>query len=605
MAGAACAALAPTAMAQAAPGDAALGNAFDTIADQILKDEPETATFLGLDKGPRAGLKAKFSDQSWAHVAGDRARCEGWLKQLRNIPAAGLSPDARLNKQVVEAAIELGAGGGRFAYGQNTLQASQSESVTPYVVNQMLGSFVNIPEMLDSQHSIETRADADAYLARIEAFAGVLDAETARVARDAGQGVVAPDFILANAIGQMERFLRVAPDRQRLVSSLVRRAKAQSIAGDWEKQATRITASQVYPAVNRQLAALKRAAGKAKSDAGVWKLPQGQAYYDWALEVGTTTTLTPEEVHKMGLEQNAQIEARMDGLLKQQGLTKGSVGARMDALSRDKRFLYPETDAGRDQIIAYLNALIGRMRKRMPELSALKLKAPVVVKRVPPDIQDGAPLGYMNPGALDGSRPSIYYINLKSNANWPRYSLPTLTHHETIPGHAWQGAYVTETGKLPLIRQILSGFNAYVEGWALYAEQLTDEIGMYKDDPFAALGYLSDQKLRAGRLVVDTGLHAMRWTRQRAVAWLHECTGQPLDSTTSEIDRYCVMPGQSCGYKVGQTEILRLRAHAQAALGRRFSLRDFDDWVVETGAVPLTVLAQVIDRRIAARRRRG
>jgi uncharacterized protein (DUF885 family) len=295
----------------------------------------------------------------------------------------------------------------------------------------------------------------------------------------------------------------------------------------------------------------------------------------------------------------------MDGLLKKQGLSKGSVGARMDALSRDKRFLYPETDKARGEIITYLNGQIAKTRKRMPELSALKLKAPVVVKRVPPDIQDGAALGYMNPGALDGSRPSIYYINLKTNANWPRYSLPTLTHHETIPGHAWQGAYVTETGKLPLIRQILAGFNAYVEGWALYAEQLTDEIGMYNGDPFGQLGYLAAQKMRAGRLVVDTGLHAKRWTRQKAIAWFHDCTGDPIGSVTSEVDRYCVSPGQACGYKVGHSELLRLRARMQAALGPKFDLRDYNDTVVRTGAVPLTVLARVIDAHAAGLKARG
>ncbi|HEU4548536.1 MAG TPA: DUF885 family protein [Rhizomicrobium sp.] len=588
-----------TPAAGAPAADAVLQRTFDDIANAILADEPETATFLGLDKAARAGLKARLSDQSWAHVGADPQRCRNWLARLKAVPAARLSPDAALNRQVVTAALELGAGGGRFQFGQNTLQASQTESVTPYVVNQMMGCFVTIPEMLDSQHSIETKADAEAYVSRMEAFAASLDGETARVDRDAGHGVVAPDFILSNAVGQMESFLKLPPARQRLVSSLARRARARGIAGDWAGHATRITQEKVYPAVARQLAALKRAQAKSTAHAGVWKLPDGEAYYAWALEVGTTTTMAADEVHQMGLEQNAQIEARMDGLLRKQGLSKGSVGARMDALSRDRRFLYPETDVGRAQIIAHLNDLIAQTRKRMPELSALKLKAPVMVKRVPPDIQDGAALGYMNPGALDGSRPSIYYINLKSNANWPRYSLPTLTHHETIPGHAWQGAYITETGKLPLIRQILSGFNAYVEGWALYAEQLTDEIGMYRDDPFGQLGYLAAQKMRAGRLVVDTGIHSRRWTRRRAVAWFHECTGDPIGSVISEVDRYCVSPGQACGYKVGHSELLRLRARMKAMVGPKFDLRDYNDTVVKTGAVPLTVLARVIDEHAA------
>jgi uncharacterized protein (DUF885 family) len=311
------------------------------------------------------------------------------------------------------------------------------------------------------------------------------------------------------------------------------------------------------------------------------------------------------EIHALGLAQNAEITARMDALLKKQGMTKGSVGERMTALGRDPRFLYPDNDAGRAQIIDYLSDRIAAVRKRLPELFNLRLKAPVVIKRVPPDIQDGAALGYMNPGAVDGSRPSTYYINLKTTTNWPRFSLPTLTYHETVPGHAWQGAYVTETGKLPLIRIILSGFNAYVEGWALYAEQLADELGLYAEDPVGALGYLQALQFRACRLVADTGLHAMRWTRQQTIDWLVDHGGRPRASMQSEVDRYCGWPGQACGYKVGHTEITQLRDKAKATLGARFDLRDFNDTVVEAGAVPLTVLASIVDDRIAATRKRA
>jgi uncharacterized protein (DUF885 family) len=277
----------------------------------------------------------------------------------------------------------------------------------------------------------------------------------------------------------------------------------------------------------------------------------------------------------------------------------------MSALGRDPRFLFPDNDAGRAQIIAYLSDRIAAVRHRLPELFNLKLKAPVVIKRVPPDIQDGAAQGYMNPGAIDGSRPSTYYINLKTTTYWPRFSLPTLTYHETIPGHAWQGAYLTETGKLPLIRIVLSGFNAYVEGWALYAEQLAGEIGMYADDPFGELGYLQAQQFRACRLVVDTGLHAMRWTRQQSIDWFVENTGRPRASMQSEVDRYCSTPGQACGYKIGHTEINRLRDKAKRELGAKFDLRAFNDTVVTAGAVPLTVLASAVDAQIAAKKRAG
>ena len=221
------------------------------------------------------------------------------------------------------------------------------------------------------------------------------------------------------------------------------------------------------------------------------------------------------------------------------------------------------------------------------------------VKRVPPEIQDGAGLGYMNTGSLDGSRPSIYYINLKSTKNWPRFSLPTLTYHETVPGHAWQGAYLTETGKLSLIRILFGGFNAYVEGWALYAEQLADEIGLYDDDWAGQLGYLQAQKFRAVRLVVDTGLHAKRWTREQAIDWAVANSGRSREAMTSEIDRYCSTPGQACGYKVGHTEINRMRDAARAKLGDRFQLAAFNDLIVETGPSPLTVLQGEVDAFIA------
>src|SRR6185312_7188230 len=243
----------------------------------------------------------------------------------------------------------------------------------------------------------------------------------------------------------------------------------------------------------------------------------------------------------------------------------------------------------------YLNGLIAAVRPKLSKAFTLKLKAPVQVKRVPVDIQDGAGQGYMNTGSMDGSRPSTYYINLKSTQNWPKFSLPSLTYHETIPGHAWQGAYLIETGQLPLVRVLISGFNAYVEGYALYAEQLGDEIGMYDADWAGRLGYLQAQRFRAVRLVVDTGLHAKRWTREQAIKWAVENSGRTGEAMTSEIDRYCGTPGQACGYKVGHTEINRLRDHAKMALGAKYDLRNFDDLLVKTAAVPLTVLGGQVD----------
>ncbi|WP_421932089.1 DUF885 domain-containing protein [Phenylobacterium sp.] len=591
--------LAAATPALAASADAALTTRLDGLAEDILRRQPEAATSWGVDKGARAGLKSKLADRSWASVTSMAAMCGEQITALKAIPDAGLGELGQINKAVALYALELGRDGGKFDYGDNTLLSAMAESATPYVVNQQNGAYVSAAEFLDSQHQIETKADADAYVDRLRALAVQLDQETARVTRDAGHGVIAPDFILANAIGQMTNALATQAAASRYVTSVAGRAKAKGIAGDYAGQATKIVEGDIYPALARQQAALRAAAAKAGSDAGVWRLPDGEAYYAWMLRQGTNTELSAGEIHELGLVQNKAIEARMDGVLKANGLTQGSVGERMIALGDDPRFQFPDTDAGRAQILAYLDSLIADMRPRLAGQFNLKLKAPVLVKRVPVEIQDGAGQGYMNFGSLDGARPSIYYVNLKTTKNWPRFTLPTLTAHEAIPGHAWQGAYLTETGQLPLIRNLLGGFNAYVEGWALYAEQLGDEMGMYKDDWAGQLGYLQGQRFRAIRLVVDTGLHAKRWTRDQAIDWAVRESGRTRASMTSEIDRYISTPGQACGYKVGHNEINRLRDHARTALGPKFDIRGFNDTVVKTGAVPMSVLAGQVEALIA------
>ena len=362
---------------------------------------------------------------------------------------------------------------------------------------------------------------------------------------------------------------------------------------------TALVADKIFPAIDRQIAAVEAAQKTATADAGVWKLPQGEAYYAWGLRVATTTAMTAEEIHQLGLEQGKAIDAQMDALLKGEGYTTGTVGERVSALTRDPKQLYANTDAGKAELIAYLNAGVAKIRPHMAQLSKLDLKAPVEIKPVPKDIQDGAPLGYMNFASLDGSRPAIYYVNLKDTAAWPRYSLDSLTMHEALPGHAWQGAYLSEKHDRIHTISSLMGFGAFTEGWALYGEQMADEVGLYKDDPLSRVGYLQALRFRAARLVVDTGLHAKRWTREQAIQWMTEATGRSTVAITSEVDRYCASPGQACAYKVGHTEIVRLRDKARAALGAKFDLRDFNDAVIATGGTSLTVLGTVIDRYIA------
>ncbi|HWA64093.1 MAG TPA: DUF885 family protein [Caulobacteraceae bacterium] len=582
-------------LAQAAAGpvaDPKLASLLDAFVEEILTESPETATALGLDKGPRAGLKSRLSDSSAKGWTKTTAAYADRRRRLQAIDRARLTGHDITTYDAVLYSQDMGAQGGQFSFG--------GDNANPYVVSQQNGSVSSLPEFLNSQHLIAEKADADAYLARLEGFATVLDQETDRVKADAGAGVALPDFLMATALTQLAALRAMAPAQTRLVTSLAERAKAKGLDGDWAGQATKIVADKVFPALDRQISAMQALQPKCGHDAGVWRLPEGGAYYAWALREGTTTTMTAAEIHQMGLDQGAAIDAEMDGLLKGLGLTQGSVGERVSALTHDPKNSYPNTDEGKAALLADLRGRIAAIRPHLAEISKLGLKAQVEVKPVPKEIEAGAGLGYMNFASLDGSRPAIYYVNLSDTMNWPKFTLNSLTMHEALPGHAWQGAYLAERhDQIPTIYSLM-GFNAFIEGWALYAEQLADEIGMYRSDPLGRIGYLQAQRFRAARLVVDTGLHDKRWSREQAIDWMVGVTGRAKAAITSEVDRYCASPGQACGYKVGHTRIVGLREKAKAALGPKFDLRDYDDAVVTTGGVPLDVLASVIDRYIAA-----
>ncbi len=593
------AALLPFAATAAPVADARLKALLDAIAEDVLRASPEGATGLGLDTGARYYLKSRLADRSEWAIERNQADGRTRLRHLEAIPRASLNDADKVRYDAVKFAADLGKQGEQFNFGERSYNAAMGGGAVPYVVSQQNGAYSNIPEFLNAQHSIKVRTDAEAYLARMEQYARQLDQETQRVQDDAGRGVIAPDFILDNALGQLAAARGQAAADSTLVTSLTARATAAGISGDFAAPAKRIIERMINPALDRQIAALKNVRGRATSDAGAWKLPNGEAYYAWLLKIGTTTTRSPDDIHQMGLEQGAAIDAEMDKILRAQGLTQGTVGERTSALTRDARYLFPNTDDGRKQTLDYVNGKIAALRALMPRVSKLTLKADVEARRVPAEIQDGAALGYMNFASLDGSRPAIYYINLKDTALWPKWTIASLSAHEAIPGHAWQGAYLAEKhDEIPLI-QSLMGFNAFIEGWALYAEQLADELGLYADDQLGRLGYLQAQRFRAARLVVDTGLHAKRWSRDKAIQTLVDATGRAPGAARSEIDRYCASPGQACGYKVGHTEIVRLREKAKTALGAKFDLRDFDDAVVTTGGVPLTVLETAIDAYVA------
>jgi uncharacterized protein (DUF885 family) len=562
--------------------------------EELLVEYPESATMLGIDTGARALLKSKLSDRS---AAGQKAIASGVarrLESLKSIDPASLGSAVRIDVDVMRTAHEFALEGFAFPYGDVALLNSQwSWRNAPYVVAQNTGAFLEIPGMLDEQHTLQTREDAEAYLARLEAYAGQLDGETGRLHEAAAQKVIAPDFLLDKTLRQIRLARSGEFAEWSLVAALTN--KTRKLGGDFGARAAKLAAERIAPALDRQIAELEAHRRRATADAGVWKLPRGDEYYAWALRAGTTTRLTPDEIHQRGQEELAALQSEMDAILRKQGLTQGTVGERMTALGKDARFRFEESDAGRARLMAYLHERVADMRQRLPRAFATLVPGNFEIKRMAPEVEPGAPGAYGGPGTIDGKVPGKFWINLHNVGVFTTYNTPTLTYHESIPGHVWQGEY---TFKLPLARSLLA-FNAYSEGWALYAEQLADELGVYDQDPFGRLGYLQSISFRACRLVVDTGLHAKRWTRQQAIDWFARTNGSSVEEVSGEVDRYCAWPGQACGYKVGHSEINRLRAKAQAALGKRFDFRKFNDAVVTGGGVPMLTLARNIDAFIA------
>jgi uncharacterized protein (DUF885 family) len=300
----------------------------------------------------------------------------------------------------------------------------------------------------------------------------------------------------------------------------------------------------------------------------------------------------------MGLDELRALHSRMDPILRSIGYTEGSVGARMTALGEDPRYKFAEGDPGRAEIMAFIQDKLTDIRARLPRAFHTLVRGYLEVVRISPDVEDGAPGAYGGAGTIDGSEPGHFWINLRTTDLHRKFDLPDLTYHEAIPGHVWQGEY---TFRQPLVRSML-GFNAYSEGWALYAQQIADELGVYDDVPVGRLGYLQSLAFRACRLVVDTGLHAKRWTRAQGVDFFVRENGSNPGEVQSEVDRYCSWPGQACGYKVGHTTINRLRDEAQSALGSRYDFAAFNDAVVGGGNVPMTVLGRVIDAYVAGAR---
>ena len=563
----------------------------DECAEHLLALFPESATSLGIDTGARAALRSQLTDRSEGgkRRIADQVRSD--LVRVNAFDTAGLSHKTRTTFAVVRSAYQTALEGFALPYGDITVGSWRN---TPYVVIQNVGAYLDIPRFLDSDHRIESAVDAEAYLTRLQSYAKQLDGELGRLETARETGLVPPAFLLDKAIGQLTLSMQNARDGGSVVASIERRAK--DIPGTWAERARTIAMQEIAPALERQLQELQTQRTNATGEAGISARPRGEEFYRWALKASTTTTMTPDEIHELGQTELRSLHAQMDTILKEVGYTQGSVGERMKALAKDPRYQFAEGDPGRAEIMAFINEKLEWIKAQMPRAFNTVVNPNMEVKRLPPEEEPGAPGAYGGAGSIDGTIPGRYWINLRTTDLHSRYSLADLSFHEAIPGHIWQGEY---THEMPLIRQLLS-FNAYSEGWGLYAEQLADELGAYESDRVGRLGYLQSLAFRACRLVVDTGLHAKRWTREQGVQFFVDVNGSNPEEVASEVDRYCSWPGQACGYKVGHSEINRQREKARAALGQRFDLKAFNDTVVLGGNVPLDVLGRNIDEYIRA-----
>ena len=580
------------AFAEAGTKDAELNAAFEEIFRRAVARSPELASSLGLDKGPGAPLKHRLSPRTAEERARQLALTKDALARLAAFDPKTLSPAAQLNLEVV-----------RYSLTGQTIAPDRfhiDSAIRPYRIFQQGGAYFSVPDFLNTAHTIATPDDCEAYLDRLAGFATALDEDSAVQREEAKRGLLAPGWSLDLTVQQMDKLRAQPAATSSMVMSLANRAKAKGLAGDWQGRAARIVETQVYPALDRQVALIRELRPSTRPGDGIWRLPDGEAIYAVALEQATTTRFSPDEVHRMGLAQVAEISAALDTILSANGYKGGTVGERLARLNVDPAQLYPDTAEGRTALIASLNAGIRDMYTRLPRDFSTLPNAPLEIRAVPVEIQDGASNGYYNRASLDGSRPAIYFINLKDVGDWPKYSLPSLTYHEGVPGHHLQISLAQESKDIPTLRK-LGFFSAYSEGWALYAEQLADELGAYKT-PLERAGYLQSFLFRAARLVVDTGIHTKRWSREQATDYLVRTTGFARPRSQREVERYCTQAGQACSYKVGHMAWTRAREKAKAILGARFDVKRFHE-VLKDGAMPLTILERRVEERARAEAR--
>jgi uncharacterized protein (DUF885 family) len=525
----------------------------------------------------------------------DYATAERFVRQVKAFDRAQLDAQDQLTYDILLDQWDTALSFKRFDW-------LSSEGLYP--IAPMWGTQVQLPIFLETQHVVKNEKTARNYVKRLEATGDKLDAVSGEMQRQAMASVVLPIALLEKAEIGIKDTVTPTPEDNPLVTTFVERMKRVTDLKAAEQselthQAIEAVKNRVYPAYVRMTAALESQRPAAtRQSAGVGRLPDGAAYYAAALKQMTTTDYTPEQVHALGLSEVTRVSAEMDALLKSQGLITGTVAGRVQALHKDPRFLLPNTDDGRKQLLAKYQQILDEVNARMAEYFRTVPSGKLLVERVPTSAENNVSSAYYQAAAMDKSRPGTFFANLRDVHETATWTMKTLAYHEGIPGHHFQISTALGLTDLPLIRQ-QTLYSAYAEGWALYAERLAAEIGMYKDDPFGDLGRLEAELFRAARLVVDTGLHAKDWSREQAITYMVTTTGMNESEVITEVERYMGQPGQACAYKVGQLKILELRERAKAALGPKFNLKDFHAVVLENGGVPLTLLEKLVDEWIA------
>jgi uncharacterized protein (DUF885 family) len=565
---------------------------FDRVFAEYLVKNPEMLSGMRILPSWLDWYSDDLADASLAREDEMRAKLNADLVTLRSYDRSALDADTQVSYDMLEYFLAIQQEGDRFRFHD-------------YPLNQLFGLQNELPTFMATQHQVRGEGDADAYIARLGKFPLKFSQTMEGLKARENAGIIPPIFVIEKVLDEMRRFALAPPKENILYTSFVE--KLDKIPADAMNQAVRdrlkrevegAIKQHVYPAYGTFITYYGELRSKATGNNGAWALPDGEAFYNHAVRQHTTTDMSAEQVHQLGLSEVARIEVEMNAILVSQGLPEGTIGERVLQIASRPEQLYPDTDEGRAQIIADFQTIIDEIDAGLGETFNVRPKAGVKVERVPEFREKTAPGAYYNPPAFDGSRPGIFYINLRNTAEVARFGMRTLAYHEAIPGHHFQTTIQQELTGVPMFRKVLP-FTAFSEGWALYTERLAWEMG-FQDDPLDNLGRLQAEMFRAVRLVVDTGMHAKRWSREQAIAYMLEKTGMPETDVVAEIERYLVNPGQALAYKVGMNKILELRERAKAALGERFSLARFHDFVLTGGDMPLVQFEKRIDAWIAS-----